>query len=222
MHRVHDYYNDDSFADSIELPYISFKINKKYRGSMTASDNPVKLDDTGFKTYKDLENDINNNIKVRYYVRFNRGIGETRNFTIYDARSYYCLELYSDHEQKMQIRGIRYVDIVRSSKSKKLVLRKSLPDNCQHYMYLFKNEYIRAYKKGKIINNGFGAYRGVENINANLGKIRLFSNTNLQGRDTKINLACDCVKVEMSILGHIIGETKCGDQSLFITESELT
>ena len=89
-------------------------------------------------------------------------------------------------------------------------------------MYLFKNEYIKAYKNGKLKNNGFGAYRGVENINQNKGKMRLFSNTNLSGRDTCINLAGECKKIEMSILGHIIGEKKCGDQSLFITEKEST
>ena len=68
-------------------------------------------------------------------------------------------------------------------------------------------------------NNGFGSYRGVENINQNTGKMRLFSNTNLAGRDTYINLAGECTIVEISILGHIIGERKCGDQSLFITEN---
>lgn len=216
--RVRSYYDDKYFADRIELPYVSFKINRKYRGSMVASDNPVSLEKTGFATYKELETDMKNNLKSPYYVRFNSGIGEVGNFTIYDARSYYCIEIYTDTNGEYQIRGIRYVDVYKDNHSGKLVLIKPLPKGCVHYMYLFKNEYIKAYKKGKLRNNGFGAYRGVENINQNTGKMRLYSNNNLAGRDTYINIAGECKKIEISILGHIIGESKCGDQSLFITE----
>lgn len=216
--RVHKYYEDQEFADRIELPYVSFKINRKYRGSMVASDNPVSLDKTGFKTYLELENDMNNNLKSPYYVRFNTGIGEECNFTIYDARSYYCMEIYTDMNDDYQIRGIRYVD-VHKDQNGNMMLLKPLPEGCNHYMYLFKNEYIKAYKKGKLRNNGFGAYRGVENINQNTGKMRLYANNNLSGRDTYINLAGECKKVEVSILGHIIGECECGDQSLFIMEN---
>ena len=217
--RVHEFYNDDAFADRIKLPYVSYKINRKFRGEMTSSDNPVSLADTGFKTYGDLENDIRNNPKSSYYVRFNRGIDETLNFTIYDARRYYCMEIYVDCEGKYQVRGIRYVDLYRDSNKHRLVLKKSLPSDCKHIVYVFKNEYIKVFKKGKLINNGFGAYRGVENINHNTGKIRLYSNRNLQNRDVYIPLNGDCKKIEMSILGHIIGERKCGDLSLFMTES---
>jgi len=217
--RVHAYYDDDSFADQIEFPYVSFKIDRKFRGSMVASDNPVPLDKTGFATYKELENDINNNLKSPYYVRFNKGIGESGNFTIYDARSYYCMEIYTDENDAYQIRGIRYVDVRIDYKSGRMVLLKPLPENYKHYMYLFKNEYIKAYKKGKLRNNGFGAYRSVNNINQNTGKMRLFSNTNMKGSDIVIILAGECKKIELSILGHIIGECECGDQSLFITEN---
>lgn len=216
--RVHQYYDDQFFADKIELPYVSFKINRKYRGSMVASDNPVSLEKTGFKTYLELENDMNNNIKSPYYIRFNNGIGEECNFTIYDARSYYCMEIYNDEKNEYQIRGIRYVD-VHKDKNGNMKLLKPLPEGCKHYAYLFKNEYIKAFKKGKLRNNGFGAYRGVENVNRNMGKIRLFSNTNLSGKDTAINLAGECYKIELSILGHIIGARECGDQSLFTTEN---
>lgn len=217
--RVHAYYHDDTFADKIEIPYVSFKIDRKFRGGMVASDNPVPLQKTGFATFKELEEDMKTNLKSPYYVRFNKGIGELGNFTIYDARSYYCMEIYIDAEGEYQIRGIRYVDVRKDLKTERLRLLKALPEGCKHYMYLFKNEYIKAYKKGKLRNNGFGAYRGVENINSSTGKMRLFANTNLAGRDTYINLAGETIKIEMSILGHIIGERKCGDQSLFITEN---
>ena len=216
--RVHEYYGDKKFADQIELPYVSFKINRKYRGSMVASDNPVSLAKTGFTTYKELEEDMKNNLKSPYYVRFNSGIGETGNFTIYDARSYYCIEIYTDINGGYQIRGIRYVDVYKDNKTHKMVLLKKLPEGCNHYMYLFKNEYIKAYKKGKLRDNGFGSYRGVENINRNTGKIRVYSNKDLSNRDAVLNLAGECKKIEMSILGHIIGERRCGDQSLFTME----
>lgn len=216
--RVQAYYDDKDFAKKIEVPYVSFKINRKYRGSMVASDNPISLAKTGFDTYKELEADMVNNIKSPYYVRFNKGIGESGNFTIYDARSYYCIEIYLDQDSKYQTRGIRYVDIYKDRKTGQMILLKPLPENCSHCMYLFKNEYIKVLKKGKIIVNGFGAYRGVENINRNNGKMRLYSNSNLAGRDTVINIANECHKVEMSVLGHIIGECQCGDQSLFTTE----
>lgn len=220
--RVHQYYDDKNFADQIELPYVSFKINKKYRGSMVASDNPVSLESLkskGIETYRDLENDINNNLKSPYYVRFNTGVGEVGNFTIYDARSYFCMEIYIDERGEYQIRGIRYVDISVNKHSGEMVLLKPLPFGCQHYMYLFKNEYIKAYKKGKLRNNGFGAYRSVKSVNQNTGKIRLYSNLNIYGEDTVVNLAGECKKIEISILGHIVGECECGDQSLFTTEN---
>lgn len=217
--RVHSYYEDQSFADRIELPYVSFKINRKYRGSMVASDNPVSLGKTGFVTYRELEEDMNSNLKSPYYVRFNKGIGEDVNFTIYDARSYFCMEIYIDEKGEYQIRGIRYVDVRKDYRSGNMILLKPLPEGCEHYTYLFKNEYIKAFKKNKLRNNGFGAYRGVENINQNTGKMRLYSNTNMKGRDTYINLAGECKKIEISILGHVIGERECGDQSLFTTEN---
>lgn len=214
--RVHQYYDDQFFADKIELPYVSFKINRKYRGSMVASDNPVSLEKTGFRTYLELENDMNNNIKSPYYIRFNNGIGEECNFTIYDARSYYCMEIYNDEKNEYQIRGIRYVD-VHKDKNGNMKLLKPLPEGCKHYAYLFKNEYIKAFKKGKLRNNGFGAYRGVKSINRNSAIMRLYSNYNLAGEAIVLNLAGECKKIEISILGHIIGECECGDQSLFTT-----
>lgn len=217
--RVCSYYSDKVFANQIKLPYVSFKIERKFRGSMTGSDSPISLKDTGFSTYIELEADINNNLKSPYYVRFNTGVGEDLNFSIYKANRYFCLEIYRDANDKYQVRGIRYVDVHQNRNNGKMILKKPLPDGCYHYAYLFKNEYIRAFNKGKQRNNGFGAYRGVESINENKGQIRLFSNKNLEGKETKIRLNGECKKVEVSILGHIIGEYECGDQSLFTMEN---
>jgi CRISPR-associated endonuclease Csn1 len=177
----------------------------------------VALTATGFSTYHELEKDIKENMKSPYYVRFNKGVGESGNFTIYEVRSYYCIEVYTDTEGSYGVRGIRYVDLYKKKGS--LYLKKPLQEGYRHVIYIFQNEYIRAYNpKGKLKNNGFGSYRGVENINQCTGKIRLFSNGGLNGRDTYISFAGLVEKVEMSLLGHIMGTVKCGDQSLFMTE----
>ena len=220
--RVHEYYQDDIFADRIELPYISFKIDRKFRGNMAASDNPVKWSGPNglqkqYGTLKRLEDDIKFNLKCPYYVRYNKGIGEICNFTIYDTSKYYCSEIFIDTSGKYQTRGIRYVDVRKDRKTGKLMLRKPLPQGCQHYMYLFKNEYVEVFNKKMIrINNGFGAYRSTKNVNRNLYYIRLYSNVDKSNNGVCINMANYCKKIEMSILGHIIGVQKCGDQSLFI------
>ncbi|MBR3532690.1 MAG: type II CRISPR RNA-guided endonuclease Cas9 [Clostridiales bacterium] len=212
--RVHEYYEDQAFADQIELPYVSFKINRKYRGSMVTSDNPISLYKTDFNTYKELEEDMKTNIKCPYYVRFNSGIGELNNFTIYAANKYYCVEIYKDSKGKYQMRGIRFVDVHKNKETGSLVLNRPLPMGCAHYMYLFKNEYIRIPQKGKRHSAVFGAYRNVKNNYRNECRIRLFSN-----EEYIVNVAGACRVIEMSILGHIIGERQCGDQSLFITEN---
>ena len=122
--RVHEYYEDQTFADNIELPYVSFKINRKFKGSMTASDNPISLvnmkKETGFYNLKELEKDIVSNIYSQYYVRFNNGINENAhrgvpNFTIYAANKYYCTELFFDSKGKLSARGIRYVDVCKKN-----------------------------------------------------------------------------------------------------------
>ncbi len=213
--RVATYYDDQAFVSTVKMPYVSFKISRKFSDGYLSSDNPVSLSKTGFNTYKELEDDMHNNLKSPYYVRFNKGIGEDGNFTIYDARSYYCLEVYIDDSSKYQIRGIRYVDLYRDRPSGKLVLKKPLPQQYIHKCYIFKNEYIRVTKNGKVVNNGLGAYRSVENINHNTIKMRLYSNKNLSNRDVYIPVY-DVAKLEISILGHCIGESTCGDQSLFI------
>ena len=215
--RVVEFYQNDEFASKVKLPYVSFKVDRKFRSNITYRENPVELSATGFSTYLELEKDIRENIKSPYYVWVNKGIGENSNFTIYDARSYFCLEVYTDAAQNYGARGIRYIDIYK--RNGKLFLKKSLPEGYHHVIYIFKNEYIRAYDpKGKLRNNGFGSYRGVENINHCTVKMRLFSNANLSGRDTYIPIAGPVEKIEMSILGHIMGKVKCGDQSLFMTE----
>ncbi|MBO4474794.1 MAG: type II CRISPR RNA-guided endonuclease Cas9, partial [Clostridiales bacterium] len=45
--RVHEYYTDTTFSEKIEIPYVSFKIDRKFRGNMVASDNPISLQKTG-------------------------------------------------------------------------------------------------------------------------------------------------------------------------------
>lgn len=219
LERASEFYNDDEFVSGIKTPYISYKIDRKYRGTMTGSDNPVSLKETGFSSYKELENDINNNLKSSYYVKFNKGIGEEGNFTIYNSKKYYCLEIYLDENKKYQTRGIRYVDIRLNKKTSKMVLLKTLPDECEHVLYLFSNEYVRLLdKKNNAKPNGLLAYRSIKNINRNSVYVRSFSSYSQKGEPYIASINCNCQKIEMSILGHITGVRKCGDQSLFITE----
>ncbi len=217
--RVEEFYRDQDFAEKIKIPYVSFKIDRRFRGGMLSSDNPVSLEKTGYKTFLELEAAMKTDLRCPYYVRFNKGIGELGNFTVYEARCYYCLEIFLNPKQNYEIRGIRYVDLYK--KDGKLVLRKPLPEGYQHVAYLFNNEYIKVFdKKGKVKNNGFGAYRSIENVNQNTAKIRLFSNYGLNGRDRVIKVAAPVKKVEISLLGHILGEVRCGDQSLFIRAND--
>lgn len=214
--KVAEFYEDEGFTKKLKLPYVSFKIDRRFRSEMTISDNPVKLVVTGCKNYQELEQLMKTELRCPYYVCFNKGINETGNFTIYDARRYYCAEVFLNALGMYEMRAIRYVDVRKQNG--KLVLLKPLPQGCTHQIYLFKNEYIRVYdKKGKLKNNGFGAYRGVDNVNLGRAKMRLYSNVGLNGRDVIIGIAENTRKVEMSLLGHILGEIACGDQSLFTT-----
>ena len=208
------FYGESEFSKKVRLPYVSFKIDRTYRASMVSSDNPVPLAKTGCKTFLELEQKMKTDLKCPYYVRFNTGINESGNFTIYDARSYYCIEVFLDENREVGLRGIRYVDVRK--RNGQLELLKCLPLGSKHIRYIFKNEYIIIKnKKGTIKNKGFGAYRGVENIQRKDCKTRLFSNKDLSNRDNVVKIDGKVEKIEISILGHNEGIIRCGDQSLF-------
>ena len=155
-------------------------------------------------------------IKSPYYIKYNENTLGKDNYTIYEANSYYCAEIYTDSQNKPQLRGIRYVDVRKEDG--KLVLLKPLPSTCKHITYLFHNEYIAIFKDAsfsKLKNSGLGAFRSIDNVNYNKIKIRLFSNKNLNNKDYVITLSIFIKKYSLDAFGHINGEIKCGDQSLF-------
>lgn len=221
--RVMDYYDDKEFASKIKVPYISYKISRRYRGDMVSSSNPVScrkvFEELNITTMKEFELKLKD-LKCPYYVKINNRKDEPLNFSIYAANKFYCIEIYVDENNKYQIRGIRFIDIRRDRKKGALVLTRPLPKSCKHVMYLFHNEYIRLCdKKGNLKKNGMYTYRSVKNINANRGYARLYSSKNYKGEDIIVTLSTPIKKVNVSILGHIEGEVKCGDQSLFIVEN---
>lgn len=215
------------FANKMKYPYVSFRINRKYRGNYLQSDVPVSFKDIQ-KEYKDYHFETIDDfikftnslegLKSPFYVRKIGKYGDKDNYTIYKC-GYYCTEVFINAEGKADLRGIRYPDLKK--KDGKLYLLKELPEGCEHIMYLFSNEYIEVRdKKGRLKNNGFGAYRSAENVNQQSIKIRLFSNKNLKGKDKKIKIDFNMKKYEVDILGKLQGEIKCGDQLLFMKEKK--
>lgn len=220
--RCLEYYNDSEFAKQLKIPFVCFKINKRFRGKMQGSENAISLSEvlkkTKLKSFEEFESYLKSEkgIKSPYYIKYNKNTLGKDNYTIYEANSYYCAEIYINSKNKPQLRGIRYVDIRKEDG--KLVLLKPLPNSCKHITYLFHNEYIAIYKDSnykKLKNNGLGAYRSIKSVNANKIIIRLFSNQNLNNNDVVITSSIFIKKYSLDVFGHINGEIKCGDQSLF-------
>lgn len=220
--RCLEYYNDSEFAEQLKIPYVNFKINKRFRGKIQGSENAVSLREvlkkTKLNSFEEFESYLKSEdgIKSPYYIKYTKNTLGKESYTIYEANSYYCAEIYTDSQNKPQLRGIRYVDVRKEDG--KLVLLKPLPSTCKHITYLFHNEYIAIYKDSnykRLKNNGFGAYRSIKNVNVNKIIIRLFANQNLNDNDVVITSSIFIKKYSLDVFGHINGEIKCGDQSLF-------
>lgn len=220
--RCLEFYNDNEFATQLKIPYVNFKINKRFRGKIQGKENAISLrkvlKKTKLNSFEEFESYLRSEdgIKSPYYIKYNENTLGKNNYTIYEANSYYCAEIYTDSQNKTQLRGIRYVDVRKEDG--KLVLLKPLPSTCKHITYLFHNEYIAIYKDSnykRLKNNGFGAYRSIYNVNVNKIIIRLFSNQNLNDNDVVITSSIFIKKYSLDVFGHINGEIKCGDQSLF-------
>ncbi|MDY5279563.1 type II CRISPR RNA-guided endonuclease Cas9 [Sharpea porci] len=220
--RCLEFYNDNEFATQLKIPYVNFKINKRFRGKIQGRENAISLrkilKKTKLNSFEEFESYLKSEdgIKSPYYIKYTKNTLGKESYTIYEANSYYCAEIYTDSQNKPQLRGIRYVDVRKEDG--KLVLLKPLPSTCKHITYLFHNEYIAIYKDSnykRLKNNGFGAYRSIYNVNVNKIIIRLFSNQNLNDNDVVITSSIFIKKYSLDVFGHINGEIKCGDQSLF-------
>lgn len=194
--NVKDYYRDDqNFAESLSMPLVSYKQNKKFQGQIT-DDNPVAKNKRKETSVAKLDTLGNENIL--------------------SANKYYCIEIYKDKQNKTALRGIRYVDLVKSNK--KLYLAIPNPEDYQeHVMYLFANDYVRIYD-GRNRLKFEGYYRSVENINEK--KLNFKINNGVL--PTKKGIAQKDVikKYNVDILGCLGGEVKCSEPFMLLREKD--
>lgn len=210
LHKL--YYDDIEFADSIQMPIVSIKPERKYSGKITK--------DTLMKKNKADDN---------CYVK---NIGES-NISFMDDSCYYCVEVYTTKSGTTSLLGIKRTDIVK--KDKKLYLKpyyKYPEDYAEHIMYLFKGDYIEISQKNaktnteKVKRRGF--YLSINNINQNSIVItkdntrRKLSNTN-RVETCSISQKDIIKKYDIDILGKKGGEIKeCGEPLSLLPENDLT
>ena len=192
MKNVKDYYRDDqAFAESLSMPLVSYKQNKKFQGQIT-DDNPIaknKRKETSVAKIDTLGNE-----------------------NILSANKYYCIEIYKDNQNKTALRGIRYVDLVK--RNKKLYLATPYPAGYQeHVMYLFANDYVRIYdNRNRLKFEGY--YRGVEAITRKKFQMR-FANAN-KNIIVSIIKTDEVKKCNVDILGNLGGEVKCSEPFMLL------
>lgn len=190
--NVKDYYRDDqAFAESLSMPLVSYKQNKKFQGQIT-DDNPIakeKRKETSVVKLDTLDNE-----------------------NILSANKYYCIEIYKDNQNKTALRGIRYVDLVK--RNKKLYLAIPNPEDYQeHVMYLFANDYVRIYD-GRNRLKFEGYYRSTKNVKE---KRLYFRNNNSSSDIDKTIAQKDTIKkYNVDILGNLGGEVKCSEPFMLL------
>lgn len=205
-------YNDKNFADSIQMPIISIKPERKLSGEVTKA-NPVKK----------------SKAKDSFYIKT---IGDN-NTSCLDNSAYYCAEVYTTKTGTTNLFGIRRTDIVR--KDKKLYLKpdfKYPEDYGRHVMYLFKGDYIEISKTNKktdtekIKRRGF--YLSIKCTNQNCIYITK-GNSSRKLNNVKENETCAIAqkdrirKYYIDILGKKGGEIKeCGEPLSLLPENGST
>lgn len=187
------YINDLEFAAKLKMPLVSYKQRKKFQGELTDL-KPVK------------EQKFNDTSIIK--------IDSLGNESILSANKYYCLEVYKDKQDSMQLRGIRFVDLVKQNK--KLYLRFPYPEDYQeHIMYLFANDYIRIIdRKGKEKFSGY--YKSTKNIYRNL----LYAKSGNSNESINVSIAKKDIvkKYSIDIFGEIGGEVKCSEPFMSLSE----
>jgi len=197
------YTADQDFANSIQMPIVSIKPERKYSGQIT-KDNALSVKNAKEGSYK-------------------KQISEN-NFSLLDNSCYYCVEVYKTQKGETGLSFIKMTDIVK--KHKKLYLRPDYTypqDYAEHVMYLFYGDYIEIIKK-KDTRNGY--YFSVKNANCN----RLYitrGNTSKTINNPKEAEVCtigkkDIIKkYEIDILGKKSGEIKkCGEPLSLLPEKD--
>ena len=186
---THELY-EAKFADSLQMPLVSAKPERKFTGAIT-SDNAVKKTEQSYKT----------SIKT---------ISEN-NYSVLPSNKYYCIEVYKNNKDETSTRAIKMIDVIK--RNGKLYLRCDNPEDYKkHVMYLFKNDYIQVINKGKIKFEGF--YASVKNINKSSFYLKEINSPKAM---PKTIAKKDIIKkYNVDILGKKGGEIKCGEPLLSI------
>ncbi len=146
---------------------------------------------------------------------FVKNISEN-NYSNLKSEDYYCLELYKDINDNLNMTGIAYSDLVKKNGKLYLSEKYNTPsDYKKHEMYLFKWDYIFIYdKNSKCIFNGYA----VGSAGVKDRRIGTAENCTTKNGRICIPVKGSIKKYEISILGKMGGEIKCGEPLLSITE----
>ena len=129
---------------------------------------------------------------------------------ILNPNKYYCIEVYKTIDNTINLRGIRFIDLIRKKGKLQLVIDNPI-DYKHHIMYLFKNDYVKVYKNNKLLFKGY--YKSVGNINQN---ILMFKIDNSSINTLKfIGKQYNIKKYDVNILGKLGGEIKCSVPFMF-------
>ena len=193
---------DHQFADSIEMPIVSIKPERKYSGQMVKD---------GFIKKKDAISG-KNSVKT---------IGENNSTVLNDSR-FYCVDVYRTCNDETNLSFIKYTDLLKRNNHLYLRSDYRYPDDyAMHEMYLFYGDYIEITKKNKIC---CGYYFSLKNSLRNELYISK-GNTRRRLNNMKENEVCSITKkdtvkkFEIDILGKKLGEVKkCGEPLSLLPE----
>lgn len=182
---------DHQFADSIEMPIVSIKPERKYSGQMVKDRFIKKKDAISGK----------NSIKT---------IGENNSTVLNDSR-FYCVDVYRTCNDETNLNFIKYTDLLKRNNHLYLRSDYRYPDDyAMHEMYLFRGDYIEITKKNKIC---CGYYFSLKDSSKNELYISK-GNTRRKLNNMKEKEACSITKkdtvkkFEIDILGKKLGEVK--------------
>ena len=182
---------DHQFADSIEMPIVSIKPERKYSGQMVKDRFIKKKDAISGK----------NSVKT---------IGENNSTVLNDSR-FYCVDVYRTCNDETNLNFIKYTDLLKRNNHLYLRSDYRYPDDyAMHEMYLFRGDYVEITKKN-IIRCGY--YFSLKDSSKNELYISK-GNTRRKLNNMKEKEACSITKkdtvkkFEIDILGKKLGKVK--------------
>lgn len=182
---------DHQFADSIEMPIVSIKPERKYSGQMVKD---------GFIKKKDAISG-KNSVKT---------IGENNSTVLNDSR-FYCVDVYRTCNDETNLNFIKYTDLLKRNNHLYLRSDYRYPDDyAMHEMYLFYGDYIEITKKNKICCGYYFSLKSSSRNELYISK----GNTRRKLNNMKEKEVCSITKkdtvkkFEIDILGKKLGEVK--------------